>query len=685
MFCENCGAKNEDDALFCLTCGAKLEGGKKEGAEGSAPSDTNNAEGADAQQSADNVVPAANVEFDPETGEAITNDKKKPPITKIVGGVVGAVVVVGVVVGGVNLVKGVFTKSSSTYYKHAIIYMKDKEDLMVRKNGKKESYKIDDYDEYETPTIQVTDDGKTMFILNEEDNKLYYRSVNSTKPKKNESSEGTLISKNVNYFSISDDGKFVIYDKDGKLCYNNLKEEQVIAKKYSDIYGVSKDKKKILFKNDDGDVELATLGKKITSEVVIKDKDLEAGDNGVSFVKYSENFDEFLYVGKDKLYYKSGSKDAEQIAKDVVAANMLDGTIYYVVDETETKTYGDYINDDCKSSDDKISAPSGNRYSSSYSSAWDKYYDKTARDDIRNNYFDDELTVSKYKLCSYSGGKETVVDEQASSNFYINNVNGTQGATYSAKFPEITGGVLMYTKSDSEPSTVKLSDYNNENMYQIKDNIRYSSNDDDDKSDVYAVCGGVSYEVDDIEYAEDFTVIGNKVYAIVDSERDEDTYQDFGDLVSFDIGKGLTNKETVAEDVATDGFNYSNSDDDKDRKDPVYIVKGKDELGMLKNGKYTTIDSDAEYGEYTNVTYKDGAVYYLADYNSSKHYGDLVYYKNGKSETIGSDVNQYIPRGKDVVVYISEYDYNDGTGDLCKRKGKGKEVVIDDEVSSILY
>lgn len=62
-----------------------------------------------------------------------------------------------------------------------------------------------------------------------------------------------------------------------------------------------------------------------------------------------------------------------------------------------------------------------------------------------------------------------------------------------------------------------------------------------------------------------------------------------------------------------------------------------------------------------------------------------MYFKNGKSEKIGTDVGSFIARGNDVVVYIADYDSKHGTGTLCKKTGTGKENVIDEDVSDILY
>lgn len=155
MYCEQCGAKNEEGTKFCTSCGANISGNG-----GGQPN-------------------------------VITEKVKKPLpgfVKKIVIAVAAIAVIAGAGVLGYNFISDNFG-SSEGYEDHPLIYAKN--ELIFMKNAnKKEAWPLtekygyygnNEYDGEYINYVQVSADGKLIFFADDIDDaefKLYYRKTN---------------------------------------------------------------------------------------------------------------------------------------------------------------------------------------------------------------------------------------------------------------------------------------------------------------------------------------------------------------------------------------------------------------------------------------------------------------------------------------------------------------------------
>jgi len=326
MFCQQCGAKNEDYSKFCIKCGARLSsvsdasytgGGMGFGLESGIP-----------VMVSEIKTTEKNIESYDYFGDSEAGSKKKDGIKKLIACVVLAAAVIALVIGALNIFKSPNQKSKYDLSKLPIMYMKSS-DLMVKTNGNKEPYAMirwdSNYYDYFNK-IKFTEDGKTIFFADNPSNidfRLYYRKVDEETPKgKGADSIGVRIASGVSAFQIQKDGKFVLYKRNDRLYYNDLKnEDRILAKDVSDFY-LSADEKMVVYRNLDGDLYMCGLGKKDKPEKI---------DSGVSYLANpSKNFERLYYIKDSSLYRKEKGKEKERIARDVLSAFII-GEEEYVI------------------------------------------------------------------------------------------------------------------------------------------------------------------------------------------------------------------------------------------------------------------------------------------------------------------------------------------------------------------
>ncbi|HHV98555.1 MAG TPA: zinc ribbon domain-containing protein [Clostridiaceae bacterium] len=261
MFCQQCGAKNEDYSKFCIKCGAKISlsgdaiytgGGIGIGRVSGTPAMVTEIK--TTQESIDSKD---------YFGNRAADSKKKYLIKKIIAGVALCAAVIAVIIGVVNIFKGSKPKTvSRDLSRLPIMYIKSS-DLMLKRNGNKEPYVVTSVGgNYYYGDILFTEDGKTMFFADDPSNgefKLYYRKVDEEKPKgKGADSIGIRIASGVTDFDIQKDGEFVVYKKGDKLYYTDLKKEDRLIAKDVSYFLLSNDEKKVVFRNHDGEKYLAS-------------------------------------------------------------------------------------------------------------------------------------------------------------------------------------------------------------------------------------------------------------------------------------------------------------------------------------------------------------------------------------------------------------------------------------------
>ncbi len=378
MFCENCGTKLTEDNLFCPECGEKVQ--------------------------------IENVSEEPVMKEVMAEEvpnipEKKPAFPKkyLIAGIGAAAVLVVacllfVMFGGVSRISMLGGGKSKI---GPLLYLKDNELNGVLKKNK--TYVVSDgiysnkdniYDPSDSISsyqqVQITEDGKYIFyprkkyserrfdlyrreygkekaeeikvgsdissyyvldknrvfyIKNAETNKLYFHDL-----KKDEKEP---LSSDVNWFRISEDHKYVLWketnNEDARLFVRDtaLKNDEIrIAANISNIDGISKDFKKIVYRKDDKLYVTRDFGKddkkedRIASSVTgVNTYFSEDGKMEIYFtVNKDDAADDDGAWKEEEYYYSDETKKTELILKEGVLARYFAGAVmlYFVSDADST-------------------------------------------------------------------------------------------------------------------------------------------------------------------------------------------------------------------------------------------------------------------------------------------------------------------------------------------------------------
>ena len=628
MYCEQCGAKNEEGTKFCTSCGANIGG-------------------------------------DGGVQVSYSEEKTKKGIPGFAKKMVAAVAVLAVLGGagvlGYNFVSDNFGSGNGDYENHPLIYAKD--DFIFMKNvNKKEAWRLTERngyyadDEYEGDVenyIQVSDDGKLIFFASDIDDtefKLYYRKTNQKVPKGNGADEnGIRIASGVNNFKASPNGDFVVYQKGDRLYISDLKEEKSVA---SDVvyFDLSNDLKKIIFRKNGGDLYICGIGKKDTPEKIDADVGSVISDPG----EYKK-----IYYQKDNaLFLKEYGKDKVKLAADITDCIPIGETYFVTKEVTSQKKFGDLFDDDCASADAQMKEPEYSDFGTpdengfvrtdydAYYAARDKYSKKEARDYIREYYSENPQEVKTYTLYKVAGTEikeienglldgyigEYVITKQANDGGKIKlstveNISDARTKLNDLKNnAEISASVL---KSDG--STVPIADYDKDNYTNvcISDNEKY-------------------------------------LYCVEDPNSN---YR--GTLNRYTItASGLTDKKKIYDDAS----GYTIIDD------VIIVNSGDEEMGIYDKGKYIHLSDSSDW----RYIYDSGVLYFYDQYSSNKEIGNLMRYENGKTVQIDIDVHDFVARGPKNCYYIKDYSSNSSRGELYQNNGK-KSKHIDSDVNFIIY
>lgn len=626
MYCEQCGAKNEESTKFCTSCGANI---------------SENGEG---------------------QTKSISEKTKKPLpgfVKKIVIAVAAVAVLAGASVLGYNFISDNFGNSEG-YENHPLIYAKN--ELIFMKNAnKKEAWPLtekygyygnDEYDGASVNYVQVSADGKIIFFADDIDDaefKLYYRKTNQKVPRGDGADEkGIRVASGVNNFQASPNGDFVVYQKGDRLYISDLKEERSIS---SDVtyFNLSNDLQKIIFRKDGGDLYICGIGKNETPEKV----DAEVG----TILTDSGEYNKIYYRKDNDLYYKEYGKDKVKVTADIKNA-MTIGDTHFITKEVKTqKKFDDLFNDDCASTDAEMTNPSYSDFKvpdedgymrtdyEAYYAARDKYNEKEARDDVREYYSKNAQEVTTYVLYKVVGTDIQEV-ETGLLDGYISNIF-TKQASDNSKIS------MSSVKSLSDART-KVNDLQNNVelvAYILKSDGKMIPITDYDK-DNYT----------NIQISSDEKYF----YCVEDSNSN---YR--GTLNRYTItDSGLTSKEKIYDDAS--GYNLID--------DVVIVHSGDEEMGIFDNGKYTHLSDSSNW----RYQYVDGVLYFYDQYSYNNSVGNLMRYENGKKEQIDIDVHDFVIRGSKNCYYIKDYSKSSSRGELYQNTG-GKSKHIDSDVGFIVY
>lgn len=710
--CPNCGSELRDDAKFCGECGAKIEApapvteeakpealeevateekpaketkktAKKASKKAEKPAEEKPAGKAEAKPAdeepakVEEPVEAPKAEVKTEAAavpqvqaspSAPKPAKEKKPKNGLIIGII-AVVVIAIIAALVLLLGG--KDGPKNNYG---LYIKDKEIYYTNLKGDPWQLTsrlfegdIDNADLREASWAlsmftYMSDDGKLIFFpdkINEDDDgfALYYRNAKKAK------AEPVKIDSNVVAYTINEDASIVTYvkgdDTDLYQYFVGKDEKEKIATEIDDYY-VSKDGKKVIYIDDEGNVYLKE-GK--------KDKEKLASDI-FEIVNIDESYKTIYYLKDDALYKTSVGKDKEKIASDVseVVKVYESGELYYLkAGDEETAFAKDYVIDDMKEADSSMVEPeypysfdydTEEEYDAAYEAyekAYDAYYEKEERDDIREILDTTEVNIAGNALCYFDGKKETVV---------ANNVS-----EYSLT-PADEKPVILYTERiKGEGGKIKLSEI--KSAYSVEEEISELL-DGGTKTCVAVEAKGMELKQED---AGDFNLAedGSKLFFIANEKEDKD----YGDLMCVTIKSGSLGKPEVYDTEVNSSYLRIIGDD-------IYYLKNvKSDSGDLYwNKELVSYDISVDGIEYDE---NSKTLVFFTDWDEDRDLGTLNVYKGkGDPEKVADDVAtcSITPDGR--VLYLYDYSYKHYSGELHVWKN-GKTEKIDDDVTALLY
>lgn len=560
-----------------------------------------------------------------------------------------------------------------------------------------ERYTLADY-------TYISEDGKYIFFVDKLDGgdgaNLYYRQVGKDK-------EAVKIDSDVRVYTVNESASVVTYTKGSSrdlYQYQVGKDEKEKVAKDLTNFAVSKDGKKIIYQNDEGTLYLKS-GK--------EDKEKIASDIS-NFEYVSEDYKTVYYTKDESLYKQVIGKDKEEIASDVASVLRVyeSGEVYYLTNAEGEISLMDYVDDDMKSADASITKPVDpvypeapvepdepdypyswhydtteeyeaavaaydaayaayeeavetykteraawedecDRIDTEYDNAWDMYYAKANRDELRESLKEATMDTECYSLCYYNG-KESVVITDACENW----------TSYSMEVP-----VLIYEAySQSDVSKVKLSEVEYvSDIYDMVEEALYT------ETESFIAVEGTATAVDEEKDATCFRVNkeGTQVFYIDDIPDDED----HGTLYTIEIKKGKPGKaEVYDEDVYTSYCYFTETDsfmyfkDYKDGKGELYVDKEKVDYDVRSSG--VTVE-------------EDGDVIYFTDWNDEKDYGTLKIFEGKEPEKISDDASSYVVTPDGRVMYLYDYSKKYHKGELHVWDN-GKSRKVDEDVIAIL-
>lgn len=673
MYCRKCGNPLDDGAIFCGKCGTFVEV-CAEPKEENKPA-VENAKVIENVTAPEGVTVMENgASYAAPQGTAVKK-KKGGALKKIIIAAACLVLVAAVALSAFwFLFKGKETKRGdfAVYFKdNSIMYAvpeKDREPIEItnRLYNDSSDFGAGSFS-YMSFSIAFSKDGKTAFFpekFDEDDGSfaLYYMHVDDKEPSQN------LISKEVTYYWISEDGKTVCYLKaNGNLYIHDIaKDESEKIDSNVDSFAANADCSLIGWLTKDDDLYYMHRG-----------KEKEKIDGGIDeFTVADENFTVAYYIKNDNLYMFTEKDGKSKVSSDIydVLFAYDSGEVYYLKKTDKQYKIWDYIDDDLAESDSIMQYPqypvrwnydSDEEYQNAldqYNAAYDEYLKKNDRDRIRKDISNSVSQYKCYELYYFDGKDETKIAEDVLATYY------TDGSVQYAK----DSAVLVYsTVDDADVEKIKISDV-----------VRYGS---------ITVTGIVDAEISKAKNLH--LVVGNKKTDI-DAQFNtssvskdakyiylsyyDDTYDAVynSDVIPRDIykaeisGNGIGKTELYMENVvnyysiSNAGIYFECESNDNDEANVAYF----------NDIKLGTTDNIRSY----NITSKNGNIYYIDD-------DTLKVIENGEDDakTIAEDVYDYTVYDSGTVVYLCNYNSSKKLGDLYGVKD-GQKFKIDEDVSYLI-
>ena len=651
MYCSNCGHEIKKGDLFCENCGTKIEA-KPEAAAQETP------------------VAAAAEAVKEKTAEVQKEIKKGNKSVIIIVAVVALLVIAGIVIAATSLFGGSADVSDTAiYYKDNNFYMvtgDDETGTLITEDI------LDDRDSYlylGNSYIKMSAEKDGFYYISNisgETGTLLYRSLKDIQ--KEENAEGTHIASNVNLYGWFIAGDGIVFQKDNGNYYFYSVAEEKETKLLSEVDTCRRSGDRLLFINYDRDLYLAEL-----NDLENIEKIESAGEEYVELVDYTADFETIWFskgeYGERSLYQKNYGEEKIKLG---------DGAEYYMTGEKDgeiiiyalkisdeiTRTYYDYINDDMIQ-DDEMALASDNDYA---------YYTALARERLREELMDSEITTDVHELYAYVDGVETLIAED------VSNINEFQEGIYFSQNErnevEKVGNISdFYVSFYDGWWSVDLEYW--DAYYEISDLI-WESQEVQSSNMMICVDGVTVHELpvdnDEDSYIEGFWMTDDLIYMSVYDYDNGDTELFMMDFDGKTIGAPVTVDEdfySIARVIDEDNAIYYFTD----------MNDGEGELHYFDGTDSVLIDYDVT--SYMSIDIEDdGTILYHKDYNGEDGTTTLYYYNGTEGKQVAYDVYD-AERAGDYIYYIGNYNTDRYLGDLFRYSLNDEEALkIDFDVKS---
>ena len=507
------------------------------------------------------------------------------------------------------------------------------------------------------------EDNVTSFYVNEAgDYVIYTTHVDEEYTLYEMTLKGTLIQKNkldsISYVeSIHVDDKKVYYLKEGILYLKEFNKDRVrIASDVRQVVSVVNGETVYYLKAEEVTNKLSTF---INDDMIANDRNLTEPA-------------EFNYPGRptepDKRDYQTEVWYEYYLGLEW---NEERGERGYWSSETDYETYTSSPAYDQYWEEYTVWEAEYNRLSQEYNDAYNLYYGKETRDELRAALDSEEnaVTYEKYNLYYWTQSGETLVASDLADEGYR-----FQALASSSQTP-----VVVYRKyNTSDSATQKLSELISEygGHYYIDDiimDMRYSAIETGSISkDVYVASGEKESELLS-DNARDWSINKNGTIYFID---DYNTEKSHGVLMSASISNGsVANPVRVDDDVMNISFGNDNGN--------VYYFKDvKNGSGDLYlNGE--RIAADLYMSSLYNFKGSNTLLYYI-DYSSKNESGSLCILKDGMQTKIADDVSFFMPIGENDIAYLLDYNFSRHRGELMLHSG-GESTLLDSDVAALIW
>ncbi len=584
---------------------------------------------------------------------------------------VAAILVVACIIAGVIFVPKLSANKKKGEKRYYSLYTAEN-NLYYYIPGKKEPILITDklYDEYDEDDAGLLTLNCAYFMSNGKQI-IYPQKIDvdgSTfslylKHIKKPIDENVKLCDNVTKYSLLEKEKGIVYlDDDGILYKHDFKERNKIKSDVENYY-ISDDAKNLVFLLENGGLYSYDL----------KEGKEEKLDSSVSEIEnISDDLQSIVYT-KDNgaLYVKNAGKEKTKIDSDIDELLLVndEGGIYYIKEnDDEEKTLMDYItySPEQRKNDEKlVDSLHTDENDDAWSEAWWRI---NAAEELE----DRKISVTTYTLYYYDGEKAESVNKKFISSFESDD-NSLVFKSYDDVKLKTTSIEEFINDMDKEEHFRALRERETIYRYEFQS---YDYYDEFEKmikglyqsdASAYYIIGNKAEKIE-VSAFDDFEVDSEKKVIWCYDETSEDSKT--GTLYKIDIKNGIPQKVVEFDtDVDTDSISLYDSGlfYSKNKKDEQY------DLYLEKN----LIEYDV--GEF--IVLDDGRVLYYTDFDSDENMGTLNCYSKGKKEKIADDASysyRVISNSNDSegnIIYFKDYDE---TGDLfIFKNGKSNNIAYD--------